>query len=83
MGLLNVQTEELPEENIRASNYGVVRVKRNVFSRSNVGGFLISREQGGTRDYNRVYGADASFTFFKYLNIGGMLGKSRNCKEIR
>lgn len=76
LGLLNVQTEGLPSEGILPSNYGVVRVKRDVLARSTIGGFLVSREQGGTRDYNRVYGADANFVFLRYLSLGGFLGKS-------
>ncbi|MCH8267045.1 MAG: carbohydrate binding family 9 domain-containing protein [Acidobacteria bacterium] len=76
MGLLNVQTEALPSEDIPASNYGVLRVKRDILSRSTIGGFLISHEQGGTSDYNRVFGADANFIFFQHLNVGGFVGKS-------
>ncbi|OFW37377.1 MAG: hypothetical protein A3J28_04320 [Acidobacteria bacterium RIFCSPLOWO2_12_FULL_60_22] len=76
LGLLNVQTEALPSEGILPSNYGVVRVKRDILSRSTIGGFILSREQGGTRDYNRVYGADANFVFLKHLTLEGYLGKS-------
>ncbi|MEE8178014.1 MAG: DUF5916 domain-containing protein, partial [Acidobacteriota bacterium] len=76
LGLLNVQTEALPSEDIPASNYGVLRVKRDILSRSTIGGFLISREQGGTSDYNRVFGADANFVFLQHLSVGGFLGKS-------
>lgn len=76
LALLNVQTEALPAEGLRPSNYSVVRVKRDVFSRSSIGGFLLNREQGGTKDYNRVYGADANFVFFRYLTLGGFVAKS-------
>ncbi len=76
LGLLNVQTEALPSENIPASNYGLLRVKRDVLSRSSIGGFLLSRELAGTADYNRVFGGDANFIFFKYLTVGGLLAKS-------
>ena len=76
LGLLNVQTEALPSEGVPASNYGVLRVKRDVLSRSMVGGFLINREKGGSSDFNRVYGMDANFVFFRHLTIEGLLGKS-------
>ena len=76
LGMLNVQTEALPSENIAASNYGVLRVKRDILARSTIGGFLISREQGGTSDYNRVFGADANFVFLQHLTVGGFVGKS-------
>ena len=76
LGLLNVQTEAFPAEGIPASNYGVARVKRDVFSRSTIGGFLINREMAGTNDFNRVVGADANFIFWEHLTIGGMLARS-------
>ena len=76
LGMLNVQTEALPSEGIPASNYGVLRVKRDVLSRSTVGGFLINREKAGSSDFNRVYGVDANFVFFQHLTIGGLLAKS-------
>lgn len=76
IGLLNVQTQRYDPENIRASNYSVARVKRDVLDRSTIGGFLLNREQGGTGDYNRVFGADANFVFFRYFSVGGFLGKS-------
>jgi hypothetical protein len=76
LGLLNVQTEALPSEGILPSNYGVVRVKRDVLARSSIGAFLLSREQGGTTDHNRVYGADANFVFLRYLTLTGFLAQS-------
>ncbi|MCZ6492112.1 MAG: DUF5916 domain-containing protein [Acidobacteria bacterium] len=76
VGILNVQTEALPSEDVPASNYGVLRVKRDVLSRSTVGGFLINREIAGSSDFNRVFGADVNFVFFQHFTIGGLLGKS-------
>ncbi|MBI2818239.1 MAG: carbohydrate binding family 9 domain-containing protein [Acidobacteria bacterium] len=78
LGLLNVQTEALESEGIHPSNYSVVRVKKNILSRSNVGGFVLNREQGGTSDYNRVVGADVDFVLLKYLTVGGFLATSRS-----
>ncbi|MCZ6751057.1 MAG: DUF5916 domain-containing protein [Acidobacteria bacterium] len=87
LGMLNVQTEELveefneqtgeqEEENIPASNYSVLRVKRDVLSRSTVGGFFLNREIAGSSDFNRVYGVDANFVFYQHFAVGGLLGKS-------
>jgi hypothetical protein len=76
LGLLNIQTERFDPENIRASNYSVARVKRDVLGRSTIGTFFLNREQGGTTDYNRIFGADANFVFFRYFTIGGFFGKS-------
>ena len=76
VGLLNVQTEALPSEGIPASNYGVMRVKRDLLARSSVGGFVMTRESGGSADFNRIYGADANFVFKRYFRIEGLVGKS-------
>ncbi|MBI4479803.1 MAG: carbohydrate binding family 9 domain-containing protein [Acidobacteria bacterium] len=83
VGLINVQTESFAPENIRASNYSVLRVKRDVFNRSTVGAFFLSREQGGTPDYNRVYGFDTNFVFYKYFSVGGFLSKSSSCVLLK
>ncbi len=72
----NDQTGELEEERIPASNYSVLRVKRDVLARSSIGGFLLNREIAGSSDLNRVYGVDANFVFFQHFAIGGLLGKS-------
>ncbi len=42
------------------NDYAVVRVKRDLFSNSDVGALFQTRE-GADGDYNRVYGADANF----------------------
>jgi len=47
-----------------------------VLNRSFVGGFLLNKELGGSADYNRVYGADASFTFHRNLTVLGMWAAS-------
>ena len=76
LGLMNVQTESLEAENLPARNYGVARIKRNVLARSTIGGFFLNRESRGSRDFNRVYGVDANFVFYRYLTISGLWGKS-------
>jgi len=87
VGLLNVQTEEraeqfddqtgeLVERRIPASNYSVVRMKRDILERSSVGGFVLSRAVAGSGDFNRVYGVDANFAFFRHFTVGGLVGRS-------
>ena len=78
LGIMNVQTDsqKVEDTQIPASNYGVVRIKRNVLARSTVGFFLLNRESGGSKDFNRVYGVDANFVFYRYLTVAGLWGKS-------
>lgn len=73
VGLLNVQTDRF--EGKPGSNYTVVRAKRNVLSRSNVGIFASNR-QSSSGEYNRVFGADANFTVFKNTDLQGFIGRS-------
>ncbi|HEY7678989.1 MAG TPA: DUF5916 domain-containing protein [Terriglobia bacterium] len=76
LGLMNVQTEALPSEGVPASNYGVYRVRREIFSRSSVGAILMNREMGGTADHNRVYGADTNLVFLKHFSINALVSRS-------
>ncbi len=78
VGLLNVQTEAFrsDRENILASNYSVARLRRDIFSRSTIGAFIMNREKGGSADYNRIYGSDAIFTFAQHFTADGFFAKS-------
>lgn len=73
IGVLDVQTGDV--RSTPGSNYLVVRAKRNVLARSNVG-LLLTRRQGNGPDDNRVVGGDATFTLFKNTDIQGFLAKS-------
>ena len=74
LGLLNVQTDDF--EGQTGHNYSVLRVKKNVLARSNVGVFLTNRQADEKVDYNRVAGAEATFTFLGNTDIHGSLGRS-------
>ncbi len=60
VGALGIRTEG--EDALPTSHYGVVRLKRGIFSGSEVGGIVMTRvaEEGGGDDHNLVYGADAN-----------------------
>jgi hypothetical protein len=73
VGLLNVQTDDV--EQTPGANYTVIRARRNVLARSNVGMF-VSNRQSSRSDFNRVVGADANFTLLKNTDLAGFLGKS-------
>ena len=61
IGLLNMQTAAVGGLT-PANNYSVVRVRRDLRNRSNVGGMFVNRqatgEQAGEDDYNRSYAVD-------------------------
>lgn len=83
LGLLNVQTEQFhsARENIPASNYSVIRMKRDILARSSVGGFMMNREKSGSGDFNRIYGSDAIFTFKRHFTMDGFFAKSDEARR--
>jgi len=76
VGMLDVQTGEVPAEGLPESNYGVVRIKRDILGRSSVGGFFLNREIAGTSDYSRVYGVDTNFVFKEHFFTNFLYARS-------
>ncbi len=78
LGFTNVQTddfEEIPEE-FPGSNFTVARVRKKLLSRSVVGAMFTNRQSSLEGDYNRTFGLDSNFVFFKNLHLGSFLAKS-------
>jgi hypothetical protein len=75
VGVLNVQTDETRDT--AATNFSVLRIKRNVLRRSNVGMIFTNRKPsapgGGS---NRVYGTDANMLFYENLRLNGYYARS-------
>jgi hypothetical protein len=76
LGLLDMQTAD--DQGVRSTNFSVVRLKRDLFRRSNVGLLATGRSVGqsglGT---NGVYGLDGTFGFFDNLNVNTYWARSR------
>ncbi len=79
VGLLNVQTSDSAFG--EGSNYSVARWRQDVLARSSIGVIGINVEGQGD-DFNRVYGADASFQFGN-LNLAGFAAQSEGGFEER
>lgn len=63
VGLMTIQTKSNPEDGVKANNYSVATIQRNIFKGSNITGFFINRQ--GIReyyayenDYNRIAGLE-------------------------
>ncbi len=69
VGLLNIQTGDSATADAISTNFSVVRLKRDILRRSNVGVIYTRRNQllDGV-GVNQVYGADLNFRF--YENVG-------------
>jgi hypothetical protein len=78
IGVLDVRTDDEPEASALATNFAVVRVKRDIFRRSYVG--VIGTHRSPTtagRGDNGAFGVDTNLSFFTNLNILGYYAETR------
>jgi hypothetical protein len=77
VGLLNVRTEDQQARAVPATNFSVVRLRRDVLRRSNVGLLYTRRSQSiFVPGANDTVGADATFGFRNDVNITTYLAKT-------
>ncbi len=83
LGVVNMQTQDAPQADARATNFSVVRLKRDILRRSSIGllGTARSHAQSAPGS-NEVYGVDGTFGFFNNLTIATYLARSRS-DEVR
>lgn len=77
VGGLDIQADEESVANVRQTNFGVVRLRRDVGRRSTIGAMMTSRSvtQSG-RGSNAMFGIDSSFSLFQNLYIAGYAAKT-------
>ena len=62
---------------VRQTNFSVVRLRRDILSRSSIGLIAVNRDPGGETDYNRSLGLDADFSLLDAaLNIRGFAART-------
>jgi Domain of unknown function (DUF5916)/Carbohydrate family 9 binding domain-like len=61
VGIMNMETDDVPDTLVPKENFTVVRLRRDIFKRSNVGAVFTNRQSGSA--FNRVYGADLNLYF--------------------
>jgi hypothetical protein len=73
VGVLNMQTADNGTR--AANNFSVVRVSRDLPSRSGIGAMFVNRNATGTLarsgDYNRTFGADARMGIGEHVSLAG------------
>ena len=78
IGLLNIQTGESDVAEAAPTNFSVVRIKRDILRRSNIGMIYTRRnpldDGEGT---NQVYGADLNFALYENVNLSTYYAGSR------
>ncbi|HJU44970.1 MAG TPA: DUF5916 domain-containing protein [Vicinamibacterales bacterium] len=78
IGAIGIGTREAPRARAAATNFGVLRVRRDILRRSSVGLMATTRSvtQNGTGS-NDAYGIDGTFAFFANLAFNAYWAKTR------
>ena len=78
VGALNIQQRE---QNLSPStNFTALRLRRDILANSDVGVMFLNKDPNGD-DYNRAFGADANFRFFRDLTVNVAGAKSATPSE--
>jgi hypothetical protein len=76
IGLLNIQTDDNPAVDALATNFTVVRLRRDVLQRSTIGIMATHRDRALVGGAGDSYGADANFAFFQNLFARGYYART-------
>ncbi len=77
VGVMNIETGEEPLSATPATNFTVIRVKRDVLRRSTIGAIFTNRSQSVVADgANQTYGVDAGFSLYQNVSLGGYYAKT-------
>ncbi len=77
LGLLNIETGNQPERGVNAANFSVVRVRRDLLRRSNIGLIATNRSPDLLEaSSNRAAGVDASFGFYDNVSVTGYYART-------
>jgi hypothetical protein len=78
IGIVNIQTKEDAPSGQPATNFSVVRVRRDILRRSTIGVMAINRSAYGLRrSANQTYGVDGVFSFFQNVNLNTYVARTR------
>jgi hypothetical protein len=77
IGAIDMQADDEPAAGVRQTNFGVLRLRRDIGQRSTIGGMVTTRSvaQAGTGS-NAMYGVDSSFSLFQNLYIAGYAART-------
>ena len=78
LGIVNIQTRKDAQSGQPATNFSVVRVRRDVLRRSTIGVMAINRSAYGRRlSASQTYGVDGVFSFFENVNLNTYAARTR------
>jgi len=76
-GIMSLQTNDV-EQVTPETNFSVMRIKRDILGRSNIGAMFTHRSKSLEVDgTNQVYGVDGSFNFGQDVSFSGFYAQSR------
>jgi hypothetical protein len=87
VGVMNITTDRAEvrvagsTRPIERANFTALRVKRNILSKSSIGGILLNRD-GGLTDYNRSIGIDAGFMLGPSFTLIGLVAKTSSPDHV-
>jgi hypothetical protein len=78
LGAIDIGTREAPKAGAAATNFSVLRLKRDILRRSSIGAMATRRSvaQLGPES-NEAYGVDGTFAFFDNLSFNTYLARTR------
>jgi hypothetical protein len=78
IGVMNIMTRDDDASGTPRTDFTVLRLKRDVLRRSTIGLLLTDRTESTVvrGSSNLAYGADAGFSFFQNVNLGGFWARS-------
>jgi len=77
IGLLDIRTGDAAAAGVQPTNFGVVRIKRDILRRSAVGVLYTARSISSFgAGSSRVFGVDGVFSFYQNLNINTYLART-------
>ncbi|MEO7158603.1 MAG: DUF5916 domain-containing protein [Vicinamibacterales bacterium] len=79
IGVMNIQAGDEPLSNSPATNFTVVRVKRDILRRSTIGAIATNRSRLASNlpGDNQAYGVDAAFGFYQNVAFGGYYARTQ------
>ena len=78
VGALNMETNDDADADVAQTNFTVLRLRRDVLRRSNVGGLFTRRSVSADGPgANQVWGVDGNFAFYQNVYFSGYVAQSR------
>jgi len=79
IGLVDMETKDAPAAKALATNFSVIRVKRDILRKSTIGVLATNRSRAQSLPgSNQLYGIDGTFGFFSNLTFATYLARSKS-----